>query len=54
MPRKSYKPEEIVARLRPIEVLASQGQSMAEAIPTYSSALDGAAIAFTPVSRSAT
>jgi hypothetical protein len=28
MPRKGYKPEEIVAKLRQIDVLASQGQSM--------------------------
>jgi transposase-like protein len=32
MPRKSYKPEEIVAKLRQVDVLASQGQSVAEAI----------------------
>src|SRR4030095_4244888 len=32
MPRKSYKPEEIVAKLRQVEVLTSQGQSAAEAI----------------------
>jgi len=32
MPRKSYKPEEIVAKLRQVDVLASQGQSIAEAI----------------------
>jgi len=32
MPRKSYKPEEIVAKLRQVEVLTSQGQSVAEAI----------------------
>src|SRR3954463_8251230 len=32
MPRKSYKPEEIVAKLRQVDVLTSQGQSMAEAI----------------------
>ena len=33
MPRKSYKPEEIVAKLRQVDVLTSQGQSAAEAIP---------------------
>jgi putative transposase len=32
MPRKRYKPEEIVAKLRQVDVLVSQGQSMAEAI----------------------
>jgi len=32
MPRKSYKPEEIVAKLRQVDILASQGQSVAEAI----------------------
>jgi putative transposase len=32
MPRKRHKPEEIVAKLRQVDVLASQGQSMAEAI----------------------
>ena len=31
MPRKSYKPEEIVAKLRQVD-LSSQGQSVAEAI----------------------
>jgi len=32
MPRKSYKPEEIVAKLRQVDVLTSQGQSTADAI----------------------
>jgi putative transposase len=32
MPRKNYKPEEIVAKLRQVDVLTSQGQSVAEAI----------------------
>src|SRR5690348_9307113 len=32
MPRKSYKPEEIVAKLRQVDVLTSQGQSVPEAI----------------------
>ncbi len=32
MPRKRYKPEEIVVKLRQIDVLVSQGQSMADAI----------------------
>ena len=32
MPKKSYKPEEIVAKLRQVDVLTSQAQSVAEAI----------------------
>ena len=32
MPRKRHKPEEIVAKLRQVDVLASQGKSVAEAI----------------------
>jgi putative transposase len=32
MPRKLYKPEEIVAKLRQVDVLTSQGQSAADAI----------------------
>ena len=32
MPRKIYKPEEIVAKLRQVDVLTSQGQNVAEAI----------------------
>ena len=32
MPRKSYKPEEIVAKLRQVDVLVSQGQSLADAV----------------------
>jgi putative transposase len=32
MPRKRYKPEEIVAKLRQADVLVSQGQSLSEAI----------------------
>ena len=32
MPKKRYKPEEIVAKLRQVDVLISQGQSIAEAI----------------------
>jgi transposase-like protein len=32
MPRKRYKPEEIVAKLRQVDVLVSQGQSMTDAI----------------------
>ena len=36
MPRKRYKPEEIVAKLRQVDVLVSQGQSMADAISARS------------------
>jgi putative transposase len=32
MGRKRYKPEEIVAKLRQVDVLTSQGQSVAEAV----------------------
>ena len=32
MPRKQYKPEEIVAKLRQVDALTSQGQSVADAI----------------------
>jgi putative transposase len=32
MPRKRYKPEEIVAKLRQVDVLTSQGQSAVDAI----------------------
>ena len=32
MPRKKHKPEEIVAKLRQVDVLISQGQSTADAI----------------------
>jgi putative transposase len=32
MPRKHHKPEEIVAKLRQVDVLSSQGKSMADAI----------------------
>ena len=32
MPRKQYKPEEIVAKLRQVDVLSSRGQSVSEAI----------------------
>ena len=34
MPRKHHKPEEIVAKLRRVDVLVSQGQSVADAIRT--------------------
>jgi putative transposase len=36
MPRKNHKPEEIVAKLRQVDVLLSQGRSVAEAIHTIS------------------
>ncbi len=32
MPRKRYTPEEIVAKLRQVDVLVSQGQNIADAI----------------------
>src|ERR1044072_9221937 len=32
MPRKRHRPEEIVAKLRHVEVLTAQGRSVAEAI----------------------
>jgi len=32
MPRKRHKPEEIVTKLRQVDVLVSQGQSIADAI----------------------
>jgi hypothetical protein len=32
MPRRRHKAEEIVAKLRQVEVLSAQGQSVAEAI----------------------
>ena len=32
MPRKRYKPEEIVMKLRQVDVLVSQGSSVADAI----------------------
>ena len=32
MARKTYKPEEIVAKLRQVDVLVSQGQPVAEAV----------------------
>jgi putative transposase len=32
MPRKRYKPEEIVAKLRLIDLFVSQGQSVADAV----------------------
>ena len=32
MPRKSHKPEEIIAKLRQVDVLTSQGQSVSDAV----------------------
>ena len=32
MPRKRHKPEEIIAKLRQVEVLTSQGQSVSDAV----------------------
>jgi transposase-like protein len=32
MPRKRHKPEQIVAELRQVDVLASQGQNVADAV----------------------
>jgi len=32
MPKKKHKPEEIVAKLRQVDVLVSQGQNIADAI----------------------
>ena len=32
MPRKRHKPEEIVAKLRQVDVLVSQGQAVVEAV----------------------
>ena len=32
MPRRSHKPEEIVAKLRQVDVLTSQGKAVADAI----------------------
>ena len=34
MPQKKHKPEEIVAKLRQVDVLLSQGRSVAEAVRT--------------------
>ena len=34
MPRKRHKPEEIVAKLRQVDVLTAQGQAVADAIRT--------------------
>jgi putative transposase len=34
MPQKRHKPEEIVAKLRQVDVLVSQGQPVAEAVRT--------------------
>ncbi len=34
MPKKRHKPEEIVAKLRQVDVMVSQGQSVADAVRT--------------------
>jgi len=39
MGRKRHKPEEIVAKLRQVEVLTTQGQTVAEAIRAPGSAI---------------
>ena len=36
MPNKRHKPEEIVAKLRQVDVLTSQGQSVADAVRSIS------------------
>ena len=36
MPKKGHKPEEIVAKLRQVDVLVSQGQNVADAIRSIS------------------
>lgn len=36
MPQKKHKPEEIVAKLRQVDVLVSQGKSVAEAVHSIS------------------
>jgi hypothetical protein len=35
MPRKHHKPEEIVAKLHQVDVLTSQGKSVADAIRAF-------------------
>jgi len=34
MPQKKHKPEEIVAKLRQVDMLVSQGQSVAKSVRT--------------------
>ena len=34
MPRRTYKPEEIVAKLRQVDVLLAQGRALGEAVKT--------------------
>ena len=41
MPQKKHKPEEIVAKLRQVDVLLSQGRPVAEARPAPSSSAGG-------------
>ena len=40
MPRKRHKPEEIVAKLRQVDVFVSQGKSVAEAVHVTVSCLN--------------
>jgi putative transposase len=42
MPRKRHKPEEIVTKLRQVDVLVSQGQSVVDAIRRPGEAAEGA------------
>jgi hypothetical protein len=42
MPRKIYKPEEIIAKLRQVEVLTSQSKSAVDAIRLASPGTSGA------------
>jgi predicted RNase H-like nuclease len=45
MPRKHHKPEEIVAKLRQVDVLTSQGKSVADAIRERTPAMFAGAFA---------
>ena len=54
MPRTSYKPEEIVAKLRQVDVLISQGQSTADAIRQIGATERRAARGRTAISRAST
>ena len=48
MPQKKHMPEEIVAKLRQVDMLVSQGQSVAEAVRTIG------VTQFSPPSRTST
>ena len=50
MARKRHKPEEIVAKLRQVEVLTGQGRSIAEAVKTIAVTETGRPPAGDPVS----